>query len=221
MNARIIVQRSAAEEKPNVGEIYGDRITPNCVFGLDLLVGSVASGWCRIRRGAGGNVRSFATLLSCCKRNFIGWRILFRLPQAKSWGSVCGRDMRTGEQDSPYGEAPTLGSGACGCCPGVFPILRRQISCQTCCRSTNLFGNSPNRRVKDHGYGLSGLLWRDSAKAARNARSCESRSAVPGWFGNSAIRLLENRYQQADRSCERYGVQGSGFEFCARIRRFA
>src|SRR5712691_7515322 len=127
------------------------------------------------------------------------------LSEAEGCGGMCGRDMCTGEQDSPYGEAPTLGSDACGCCPGVFPILWRQISWQTCCGSINFFSNSPNRRVKDYGDGLSGLRWRHSTKAARNARSCESRSPVSGWFGNSAIRLCENRYQQVDRDCERYG----------------
>jgi copper chaperone CopZ len=56
--------------------------------------------------------------------------------------------MRTAEQDSPYGEAPTLGNDAYGCCPGVFPILRRQISWQTCCPSINLSSNSPNRQLE-------------------------------------------------------------------------
>src|SRR5258708_39123479 len=162
-----------------------------------------------IRRPPRSTLFPYTTLfrsLSCSKRSSIGGRILFSLSETDGCGGMRGRDMRTGEQDSPYGEAPTLASGACGCCPGVFPILWRQISWQTYCRGINLSSNSPNRRIKDYGYGLSGLLSRDSTKAARNARSHEGRSAVPCWFGNRAIRLFENRYQQADRGCEGYGA---------------
>src|SRR5260370_42319577 len=110
-----------------------------------------------------------------------------------------GRDMRTGEQGSPYGEAPTLASGACGCCSGVFPILRRQISWQTYCRGINLSSNSPNRRIQDYGYGLSALLWRDSKKAARKARSHEDPTAAHDWFATRALRVLAHRYQPPDR----------------------
>lgn len=153
-------------------------------------LGPLASWWCRTRCSTRGNVRSSATVLSCSERNFINWRILFRLPQAKSCGSVCGRDVRTGEWDSPSGEASALAGDARGCCARFFPLLLRQISRKTCCSSANLFGNSPNRGVEDHWHGLPGLLWSDSAKAARNAGSCESRSAVSGWLGNSAVRPL-------------------------------
>src|SRR5260370_29869717 len=180
----------------------GDWFNACRFIGIALLLRSAASWWSRFGGGAGGDVRSSATVLSCSKWSSNGGGILFSLSKTEGYGGMCGRDMCIGEQDSPYSEAPTLGSDAYGCSLSVFPILRRQISWQTCCPSINLSSNSPNHRVKDQGYGLPGLLWRHSTKAARTARDCESRSAVPVRFGNRAIRLCEDRYQQADRGCE-------------------
>jgi len=123
-----------------------------------------------------------------------GFYFVYRKPKA----SVRRRDVRTEKRDSPHGEAFALTGDACGCCAGFFSILRRQVGRQIGCGSANLFGNSPKSGVGDGG--------------------CEGRSAVPGWLGNSAIQPVANRYQQTDRSSEGYGVQGSRFQSCARIR---
>lgn len=94
-----------------------------------------------------------------------------------------------------------------------------KINRKICCSDGNIFSNSPNRAVEDHWHGLCGLLCSDSAKAARNVGSCEGRSAVFCRLGNGAIQPFANRYQQSDRSCERFGVQGRGFQFCTRVNR--
>jgi hypothetical protein len=115
-------------------------------IGIALLLRSAGSWWSRSGGSAGGDVRSSATLLSCSKWSSIGRGILFSLSKTEGCGGMCGRDMRTGEQDSPYGEALTLGSSICCCCPGVFPILRYNSESGLQHRRST----TPVRRKEDH-----------------------------------------------------------------------
>ena len=93
-----------------------------------------------------------------------GFYLVYRKPKTAEAcaGETCAPESRTRRMAKPLLWVAALAVAALA----FFPSLRRQISWQTCRRSINLFSNAPNRRVKDQGYGLSGLLWRDSAKAA-------------------------------------------------------
>jgi hypothetical protein len=84
----------SGEGETDEGTISGDWFNARRLIGIALLLRSAGS-WSRSGGGAGGDVRSSATLLSCSKWSAISGGILFSLSKTETCGGMCRRDMRT------------------------------------------------------------------------------------------------------------------------------
>ena len=206
-------------ERPDEGTISGDWFNARRFIGIALLLRSAVLG------GAGLGavlVATFAPLrpyfLAVSGVLLVGgFYLVYRKPKLAEAcaGETCAPESGTRRMAKPLLWVAALAVAALG----FFTSYGLKLAGKPAAAASISSATLQTAELKIKGMDCpvcSGLIQR---KLLETPGVVKAEGAVPGWFGNSAIRLFENRYKQVDRSCERYWVQGNGFEFCARIRR--